>query len=219
MRTGHLGFPVKVSLAFLIASGILAHGSDQQKAEKRLRHIAALAVDGTPRAIVNQTMAEFVHADRVDLMRQRHAMNLDYGSLFIAHQLTEAGARMLDIAIQLQDGKNIVQIANERNANWKLIADAAKHLDEKIDDNIYRHFLHLKSEQQTGETDKYDPESDVVRADSNFSPAEIASARADYALWRDRGYGPSARRLDTQGETELRPSADVHKGPDRPRPF
>jgi hypothetical protein len=219
MFTAHLKLLARVWLIFFVASGILAFGSDQQKAETRLRHISAMALDSTARAIVNQTMANAVGAKRIELMRQRHAMNLSYGSLFIAHQLTAAGAEMLDIAVQLQDGKNIIQIANERNADWKLIANSAKQLNGKIEDNIYRHFLHLKAEQQLAAMDKYDPSKDVVRADLDFTPEEIASARADYALWRDRGTVPGAKRLDSHTETALEPSADVHKGPERPHPF
>src|SRR5271166_5967541 len=48
MCTNHLKPLARVSLAaLLIASGILAFGSDQQKAEKRLRRISAMAVDST----------------------------------------------------------------------------------------------------------------------------------------------------------------------------
>ena len=115
---------------FGLSSGTLAWASDQQKAEKRMHYIAAMAADETARAIINQTMAEAVHARRIDLQRQRKAMNLNYGSLFLAHQLTDPALRMLDIAVQLEAGKTIVQIANEHNANWKLIADAATKLTE-----------------------------------------------------------------------------------------
>src|ERR1039457_7341025 len=176
MRTDRLKLVTGSCLAILlIASGILAFGSDQQKAEKRLRRISAMAVDSMARAIVNQTMADAVHAKRIELMRQRHAMNLSYGSLFVAHQLTAAGTTMLDIAVQLESGKDIVQIANERNANWKLIADAATQLNEKIDDNIYRYFLHLKAEQELAANDKYDARADNLRADLDVTAGGVAN--------------------------------------------
>ncbi|MFZ1008075.1 MAG: hypothetical protein WAN65_14640, partial [Candidatus Sulfotelmatobacter sp.] len=200
--------------------GTMAFGNDQQKAEKRLRRISAMAVESAAaRAIVNQTIAEVVHAQRMELMRQRHAMNLSYGSLFIAHQLTAAGATMLDIAVQLQSGKDIVQIANERNANWKLVGDATKQLNDKIDDNIYRHFLHLKAEQELTAAEKYDPRTDVVRADQDVTPEEVANARADYDCWKNRGSAPEAGRLNTKAERELGASADIYKGGERPHPF
>jgi hypothetical protein len=219
VRTKRFEPLAKVCLAtLLVISGTLAFGGDQQKAEKRLRRISAMAADGIPRAIVNQTMAEAVHAKPIELMRQRQAMNLSYGSLFIAHQLTAAGAQMLDIALQLQSGKDIVQIADEHNANWKLIADAARRLNEKIDDNIYRHFLHLKADQELAPTDKYDSHNDIVRADSEVTLEELASARADYDLWKNRGSSPRGGRLDARTENELGASADIYKGGERPHP-
>jgi hypothetical protein len=219
MSTHHLKPLAKASLVLvLIAPGIRALGSDQQKAEKRLRRISAMAVDSISRAIVNQTMADAVHAKRIELMRQRHAMNLNYGSLFIAHQLTTAGARMLDIAVQLESGKDIVQIANERNANWKLIADAAKQLNERIDDNIYRHFLHGSADQQWVASDKYDSSIDIVRADGEVTPEELASARADYQVWKNRGASPKGSGLDTQVGGLAQDTAEVYKGSQRPHP-
>ena len=224
MRADRFYLLPTISLAtFLILSGILAVGADQkngdqQKAEKRLRRISAMTVDSTARTIVNATMADAVHAKPIELMRQRHAMNLNYGSLFIAHQLTAAGAQMLDIALELQDGKDIVQIAKERGANWKLIADLASKLNEKIDDNVYRHFLHLKTGTNPDSPDKYDSDKDIVRADLDFSPEEIASAQADYILWRDRGSAPKGGRLDSESEGALGSSADIYKGGQHPHP-
>ena len=219
MRTNHLKSLARVSLALLLlAPGIRAYGSDQQKAEKRLRRISAMATDSISRAIVNQTMADAVHAKRIELMRQRRAMNLSYGSLLIAHQLTAAGARMLDIAVQLESGKDIVQIANERNANWKLIADAAKQLNEKIDDNIYRHFLHAKADEQRAATDKYDSSADIVRADGDVTPDELASARADYQVWKNRGSSPRGGGLETQIGGLAQDTAELYKGGQRPHP-
>src|SRR5271167_2206887 len=109
MRTDRFTVTRACLVILLIACGTVAFGSDQQKAEKRLRRISAMAVDSAARAIVNQAMADVVHAQRIELVRQRHAMNVSYGSLFLAHQLTAAGAQMLDIALQLQSGKDILQ--------------------------------------------------------------------------------------------------------------
>lgn len=203
----------------LLVHGIMSFGNDQQKAEKRLRRISAMAVDDIARGIVNQTMADVVHAKRIELMRQRRAMNLSYGSLFLAHQLTAAGAAMLDIALELQTGKDIFQIANERKVNWKLIADGAKQLNEKIDDNIYRHYLHQTSDQQIAATDKYASEKDIVRADSEVSAEELLSAREDYVVWKNRGSSPRGGRLDSQTESVANDTAETYKGSQRPHPF
>jgi len=202
----------------LLISATLAYGSDQQKAEKRLRRISAMASFGLARGIVNQTMADAVHAQKIELIRQRHAMNLSYGSLFLAHQLTSAGARMLDIALELQDGKDLIQIAIERHANWKLIADAAKQLSEKIDDNIYRHYLHLKADELAAAGDKYDSVKDIVRADLEVTPEELASAQADYSLWKNRALPNGGGRLDSMTERDASQTAEIYKGGERPHP-
>ena len=209
---------VAISVVFAIYA-MSAFGSDQQKAEKRLHRVSAMAMDSIPRAIVNQTMAEAVHAKRIELLRQRHAMNLNYGSLFIAHQLVAAGTPMLDIAVQLESGKNILMIANEHHANWKLIADAAKQLNDKIDDNIYRHYLHMKADQPPEIIDKYDSYLDVVRADDEISPEELASARADYQLWKNRGSSPRGSGLNAQAQSVANDTAEVYKGSQRPHPI
>ena len=201
----------------LILQALPALASDQQKAEKRLRQISAMAIDSASRSIVNQTMAEFVHAQRIELMRQRKAMNLSYGSLFVAHQLTAGGAKMLDIALELEGGKDIFQIANEKNANWKLIGDAAKRLNDRIEDSIYRHFLHTKAEPQAA-TDKYDPHADMVNADFDVTPDELASARTNYEVWKNRGSAPNANRLDAETERQASGTAEIYKGGERPHP-
>lgn len=209
---------IALAVVLLISATIQAYGNDQQKAEKRLRRISAMASFGLARGIVNQTMADAVHAQRIELMRQRRAMNLSYGSLFLAHQLTAAGARMLDIAVELQSGKDIVRIANERNANWKLIADAAKQLSENIDDNIYRHYLHLKADELAAATDQYDSTKDIVRADLEVTPEEQVSAQADYSLWKNRALPNGGGRLDSMTERDASQTAEIYKGGDRPHP-
>jgi|ERR1022692_3326434 hypothetical protein len=204
------------AIIILISAALQAHGSDQQKAEKRLRRISAMATVGLARGIVNQTMADAVHAQRIELMRQRHAMNLSYGSLFLAHQLTEAGARMLDIAVELESGKEIIQIANEHHANWKLIADAAKQLSEKIDDNIYEHYLHLKADEVAAAADKYDSVKDIVRDDLQVTAEELASAQGDYSLWKNRALPNGGGRLDSMSERDASQTAEIYKGGERP---
>jgi len=206
-----------VSLTALwLSAAPSALGSDQQKAEKRIHQISALALDGTARAIINQTMAEMVHAKRIELVRQRRAMNLNYGSLFIAHQLKAAGVQMLDIALQLEGGKNIVQIANERNADWKAIGNAAKKLNGKIEDNIYRYFQHPDADRQLAVVEKYDADSDIVRADLDVTQKEMAGARNLYVFWRNRAGAPNSGSLDSKTELTLGKSADIYKTAQRP---
>ncbi len=219
MHTGRWKAPVIFAVAMLwVLPAKPAFGNDQQKAEKRLRQISAMTIDSVARGIVNQTMADSVKAQRIELMRQRRAMNLSYGNLFLAHQLTAGGVKMLDIALELESGKDIFQIANERNVNWKLIGDSAKKLNERIDDNIYRHFLHAKAEPQAVVTDKYDAHADLVSADMEVTPEEVASARADFDVWKNRGSAPNANRLDAATEREATGTAEIYKGGERPHP-
>src|ERR1700756_5186955 len=86
---------------------------DQQKAEKQIRKVTAMASDVTARAIVSMAMAEMLHVKRDQLVRERRAMNLNYGAIFLAHQLTAKGTKMLDIALQLPIRKDIYQVAND----------------------------------------------------------------------------------------------------------
>jgi hypothetical protein len=198
-----------------LTSAVLAFGSDQQKAEKRLHQISAMTADSTARAIINRTMANMVHARRIELQRQRQAMNLNYGALFVAHQLTDAGAKMLDIALELDSGKTIVQIANERNANWNLIGEAAKKLNDKIEDNIYRHFQHPEADKPASD-EKYDVAADVVRADQGVTKEELASARDAYLFWRGRAGVQNSGSLDTRTQLAVGKSADIVKTGQRP---
>src|ERR1017187_5692865 len=67
MGTDRLKPLAVVCLAILlIFCGTKAFGNDQQKAEKCLRRISAMAVESAAaRAIVNQTMADAVHEQRM----------------------------------------------------------------------------------------------------------------------------------------------------------
>jgi hypothetical protein len=50
------------------------------------------------RSIVNRTMADMLKVNRLDLVKQRQELNLNYGALFLVRQLTAGGAKMEDIA-------------------------------------------------------------------------------------------------------------------------
>lgn len=163
-----------------------AFSSDQQKAEKQLRKISAMATDVTARGIVSRSMSDVLKIDRDQLQRERRAMNLSYGSLLVAHELTERGMKMLDVAIRLQAHASIFDIANEQHADWKKIADDAKKLNGRIEDNIYKHFLHAEVDKGRDLTDKYDATADWVKADADPTPAEIVEAQESYVQWRDR---------------------------------
>src|ERR1700758_3096363 len=118
--------PCLVALAAMVCA-TPAFADDQQKAEKQIRRITAMASDVTARAIVSRTLSEMLHVKRDQLVRERRAMNLNYGAVFLAHQLTIKGTKMLDIALQLPR-EDIYQIANAQHADWKQVTAEAKKL-------------------------------------------------------------------------------------------
>jgi hypothetical protein len=74
--------------------------------------------------------------------------------------------------------------------------------------------LHGKADEPA--IDKYDAHTDIVRADLGVTPEELASARADYEVWKNRGSGPKVGRLDRQSENDANDTAEIYKGPTRP---
>jgi len=209
-----------VALTFTVP----AFSDDQQKAEKQLHKITALATDATGRRVVSITVADTLGAKRPDLVMERRAMNLNYGDLFVAHVLLKNGAKMEDIAAQLKAKKNIAEIANVQHADWKQIAADAKKLNSKVEDNLYKHFVSGKADFGRDQADKYDPTFDGVSADNDVSKDDIAEAEHTYQMWRDRAAKNPGATLDTGTENAARgmrgdpigkpPSADsIKTGP------
>jgi hypothetical protein len=179
---------------------VRAFGDDQQKAERQLHRITAMATDATGRRVVSITVADSLEAKRVDLVLERRAMNLNYGDLFVAHRVVKNGAKMDDIAAQLKAGKNIAQIADEQHLDWKQLAEDAKKLNAKMEDNLYKHFLNARTDTARDVADSYDPMIDGVVADNNVSKDEIADAERVYHLWRDRADREKDSKLDAATE-------------------
>jgi len=111
-----------------LSAALPALADDQQKAEKQVNKVTAMATDPTGRRVVSMTVSDVLNTKRPDVVQERRETGLNYGHLFIAHQLTAGGAKMSDIAAQLKSGKNIYQIGNDQQANWKQIAADAKKL-------------------------------------------------------------------------------------------
>jgi hypothetical protein len=186
-------FPVILALTVALS----AVADDQQKAEKQVNKVTAMASDATGRRVVSMTVSDLLNMKRSDVVQERRETGLNYGQLFIAHRLTVNGAKMSDIAEQLKAGKNIYQIGNDQHANWKQIAADAKKLNTKIEDNLYKHFVNDKADKDRDLADNYDPNFDGVKADNEVSKEELASAQDVYLLWRDR----AAKRIDTSLDT------------------
>ena len=193
-------------------SAVPAFSDDQQKAEKQIRKISAMATDVNARSIVSRSMSDMLKVERNQLQRERRAMNLNYGCLFIAHELTARGMKMLDMAMRLQAHETIFQIANEQHSDWKKIADDAKKLNGRIEDNIYKHFLHADADRDRDLTEKYDSTADWVKTDAEATPAEIVEAQEIYVQWRDRaaaieGKGGSVSASDKLASQKLEDQA------------
>jgi hypothetical protein len=185
---------------FILVLANQALADDQQKAKKELNKITAMATDATGRNIVNQSLSEMISIKRMDLVQQRRETGLNYGSLLLAYELTKLGVDMKEIVARLKSGKDIFQIANDANIKWKEICDRAKKLNSKIDDNLYKHFLHPKDDKVQARVDDYNIIYDGVKADNDVSQMEIDQAQARYLLWLDRASPNSDKRLGTADE-------------------
>jgi len=188
--------------AILVATA-LAHpawGDEQQKAEKQLHKVTAMATDATGRRVVSATVADTLQVKRPDLVMERRTMNVNYGDIFIAYQLVKQGMKMDDIAAQLKSGKKMADIANAQHVDWKQLAGDAKKLNSKIEDNLYKHFLNGKADAERDAAENYDPTIDGVAADSDVSKDEIAEAEHTYVTWRDRADQARGSSLDTSSE-------------------
>jgi len=149
---------------------------------------------------VNQSIAEMVSLKRMDLVQQRRETGLNYGSLLLAHELSKLGLDMKEISARLKSGKDIFQIASEANVKWKEICDRAKKLNSKVDDNLYKHFLHPKDDKSVARADDYNIIYDGVKADADVSQSEIDQAQNRYQLWLQRASPNSDKRLGTADE-------------------
>jgi hypothetical protein len=188
-------------LALILMSSLTVFADDQQKADKEIRKITAMAWDSTGRAVVNKSLSEMLKVARPQLVEERRELNLNYGSLFIAHELSLNGSNMKDIATSIKGGKSIIQVSTESNANWKQIAADARKLNSKIEDNLYKQFLRSESEKA-----EYDTTQDGVKADNDVSKQDIAEAQQTYIRWRERAaqLGKHSQQTGLQDEQAIR---------------
>jgi hypothetical protein len=172
-----------ISLA--VSVSVLASADEKEKAEKQVRMMTAMSRDDTARSIISYTFADTFKLDRLQLVAERKSMGLNYGSLFLVHQLASPGVSMQEIAAQLRLRKNVFEIANASRADWRRIASEAKKMNSRVEDNIYKHFLHPDKDKARDLLDQYNPESDLIRADADPAPEEILKAQAQYLFWRN----------------------------------
>jgi hypothetical protein len=178
--------------ALLIA--IPAIANDQQKAQKELNKVTALARDFTGRTVVNLSMSQTLNVPRMTLVQERVETGLNYGSLFLASELVKSGATMPDIAAQLKAGKKITDVANDRHADWKAVAEDTKTFNATVDRNLYKYFLIEKRSatpvamktSPAPAADEYDVHHDGVKADADdASDKDIEDAKNRFLMLKD----------------------------------
>lgn len=194
-RAVRYGFVVLVALAVSLP----AMADDQGKAKKEINKFVAMATDGTGRRMVNLSMAEMFSVKRSDLVMERRDTGMNYGAIFIAHELMSKGAKLSDISTQLKAGKDIFKIADEQHADWKAMASEAKKLNSKLDDNLYKNFADPKGSEAKDQADNYSLALDGVNADAEASKDEISQAQDRYMRVKDRAEEIAKRdsRLNT----------------------
>jgi hypothetical protein len=183
---------------------LLSAADDQQKAHKLLTKLTAMAIDPAGKRAVSQAMSQQLSVARDELARRRHALNLSYGDLFVAYELTRSGVLMDDLADRIKTGKTVWQAANDMRADWKRIASEARKLSGKVDNNLLAHFAGKKSDGERERADGYDPFRDTVKADNNVTKQEIEDAQQSYAFLRDHAGSVSGSNLDAVAEQAVR---------------
>jgi hypothetical protein len=195
---------VLFSLILIPLLPLFSSADDQQKAQKLLNQVKAMATDPAGRRAVSLATSEIVLVSRSELVRRRRAMDIDYGELFIAYELVKSGVKMDDIVAQRKSGKTIGQIAEARGADWKQIASEAKKLNSRLEANLLKHFANQKNSVERDRGDGYDPFLDNVRADGNVSQKDIEEAQKRYLFLHDHAGVTSDAKLDTVTERAAR---------------
>jgi hypothetical protein len=190
------------SLSLFLASP--SYGDDHQKAQKQLHKLVAMATDATGRRIVSITVADSLGVSRMQLMAERKSMNLNYGDVVLLHALLGSGVAASEIGSQVKANKNLDQIAEEHQSDWKQLEKNAKKLFDKVQDNLYQHFINPRATSLRDSSDSYSAVVDGVPADSQVSKEEIAEAERAYLVWRDRADTGGGAKLDTTTEKSVR---------------
>ncbi len=182
-----------------------ALGDDQTKARKQLDRITAMASDLTGRRVVGITMSDLVNLKRPDLVKQRKQYNLNYGSLFLLHQLKAAGMTEQELAEQLRNGKNIFDVANARHIDWKQVLSEAKKLNGKVDRHLFEYFFDSRADHQRDKDEGYSVLADSVQADDDLKEEAVDAATDAYVRARDM----AMQRPGRHAEQGLNPTDEL----------
>jgi hypothetical protein len=188
----HIGLVVVVGVLAVLP----ALGDDQGKAEKQLNRMTAMALDPTGRRVVSIAMSDLLNVKRSELVKERRAMNLNYGCLFLAHKIMAGGMTQQELAGEIKSGKSMLEIANGRHGNWKEILAEAKKLNGKIDRHLYEHFVDPRDDRKRDKDDGYNLLVDGAKVDDNVGRDDIDSAAAAYTRAHDLAMQRAGRRAD-----------------------
>lgn len=183
-----------LAFTLLLLLAIPAFGDDQQKAQKEITRVTAMAADFDGRRVVNLSLSEMFKVTRPSLVELRAKTGLNYGGLFIAEELMQKGANPDDLATKLKTGTSIGDIANQQHVDWKDMMQESKKLNAAIDGNLYNFFLGKKETVAQDTADKYDVHYDGVKADGELTQQEIDGAQKRYLALKDRA--ESTQRKD-----------------------
>jgi hypothetical protein len=174
-------------LVLLLTVGVVAHafGDDQQKAESQLNKMNGMAAYTTIRRFVNLTLADQFNVKRSALVQQRQELNLNYGNLFLLHEVLAHGAKIEDVTAELKKGKNLVQIANDQRLDWKQIAAEGKRVNGKIEENLYGYLIRDKADMAHETAESYVPATDSAPADMGARQKDTDAAQDTYDHWRE----------------------------------
>jgi hypothetical protein len=187
-------------LFFFLGFSLFLAADDQQKAHKVIDKVTAMATDPAGRRAVNLALSQYLSVDRKVLVQRRRAMQLNYGDLFVAYQLVKSGTKLDDVAALVKSGRAVWQVAGEQHLDWKQIANEAKKLNGKVDDNLLKNFANKKSEAERDRADGYDSAFDSIAVDNEVSRQCIEEAQQRYMFLRDHAGTVTASTLDTSTE-------------------
>lgn len=210
-----------LAILLLAPLAIPAFASDQAKAEKQINLMTALSRDEIVRSIVSRTFADVFKVPRSQLLAERRSLGLNYGALFLAHELVLSGSSMQQISAQRHANKTLVEVANSSAADWKRIETNARKMNDRINKGIYKHFLHSEPDKQRDLADHYVVAVDLIRADAESTPDEIQKAQVDYMFWRNLAAPKNVGQVDTtnvavQNYNKGRDAAEITHGSTTP---
>jgi hypothetical protein len=202
---------------FFFLVPLLAASDDQQKAHKTLDKVTAMSADLSGKRAVSLAVSQYLSVRRAELAERRQAMNVSYGDVFVVYELVKSGKKMDDIAARMKTGKTVWQIADEEHADWKQIANEARKVNGKVDNNLLAHFANKKGEAELDKADGYDPSVDTVAADNGVSKQDMDEAQERYVALRDRtSFGGNLSTSDEKAARQTRTDPASTGGPTGP---